>query len=400
MKTAKLTVVIVNYNVKHYAEQCLNSLEKALKGIDSHVVVVDNNSKDGSAAYLSHRFRSRGVEVIDCNRNLGFARANNLAIRQTAGEYVLLLNPDTIVGEDTVRNVLAFMDSHPRSGGVGVRMQNCNGSYAPESRRGMPSPFVAFCKMAGLCACFPHSRTFGRYYMSYLGWDEPCRIDVVSGAFFMLRREALDRVGLLDEDFFMYGEDIDLSYRLLKGGYENWYLPQPILHYKGESTHKSSFRYVHVFYRAMLIFFRKHYGHLSFCISLPIKLAIYFKALLALAKMQCDGMRQFLALSHRTPDPLFVFVGEQPMLDACASIARRKGLTARYCLGRAGAADAIAPLMAASDDKTLVYVVFDTAAFSYKSMLAMMEGNRHRSVLIGTYNSRNRIIITPNETIK
>ena len=400
MKTARLTVVIVSYNVKYYTEQCLNSLEKALEGIDSRVIVVDNNSKDGSAAYLSHRFRGRGVEVIDSNHNLGFARANNLAIRQSAGEYVLLLNPDTIVGEDTVRNVLAFMDNHPKSGGVGVRMQNANGSFAPESRRGMPTPFVAFCKMAGLCSCFPHSRTFGRYYMSYLGWDEPCRIDVVSGAFFMLRREALDRVGLLDEDFFMYGEDIDLSYRLLRGGYENWYLPQPMLHYKGESTQKSSFRYVHVFYRAMLIFFRKHYGHLSFCISLPIKLAIYFKALLALVKMQCDGMRKFLALSHNAPSALYVFVGGQPMIDACAAISRRKGLAARYCLGRDKAASEIARLVEETDDRALAYVVFDTATFNYSTMLALMEGNRRRNIRIGTYNGRNRIIITPNETIK
>lgn len=400
MKTAKVTVVIVSYNVKYYTEQCLNSLEKALKGIDSQVVVVDNNSKDGSAAYLSHRFRGRGVEVIDSNHNLGFARANNLAIRQTKGEYVLLLNPDTIVGEDTIRNVIDFMDSHPKSGGVGVRMQNSNGSKAPESRRGLPSPFVAFCKMAGLCSCFPNSRTFGRYYMSYLGWDEPCRIDVVSGAFFMLRREALNRVGLLDEDFFMYGEDIDLSYRLLKGGYENWYLPQPMLHYKGESTHKSSFRYVHVFYRAMLIFFRKHYGHLSFCISLPIKLAIYFKALLALVKMQCDGMRKFLALSRSTPCATYVFVGGQPMIDACASISRRKGLTARYCREIEKAAEVIAKLGEEIDDKAVAYVVFDTSTFSYSDMLALMSANRRKNIQMGTYNCRNRIIITLNETIK
>lgn len=400
MKTAKVTVVIVSYNVKYYTEQCLNSLEKALKGIDSQVVVVDNNSKDGSAAYLSHRFRGRGVEVIDSNHNLGFARANNLAIRQTKGEYVLLLNPDTIVGEDTIRNVIDFMDSHPKSGGVGVRMQNSNGFKAPESRRGLPSPFVAFCKMAGLCSCFPNSRTFGRYYMSYLGWDEPCRIDVVSGAFFMLRREALNRVGLLDEDFFMYGEDIDLSYRLLKGGYENWYLPQPMLHYKGESTHKSSFRYVHVFYRAMLIFFRKHYGHLSFCISLPIKLAIYFKALLALVKMQCDGMRKFLALSRNTPCATYVFVGGQPMIDACASISRRKGLTARYCREIEKAAEVIAKLGEEIDDKAVAYVVFDTSTFSYSDMLALMSANRRKNIQMGTYNCRNRIIITLNETIK
>ena len=276
----KLSVIIVNYNVKYYTEQCLNSLVRALDGIESEVFVVDNHSKDDSVGYLSRRFK--WVSLIDSNHNLGFARANNIAIGQSSGEYVLLINPDTFVGEDTIRSVLAFMEEHPRAGGAGVKMFNPDGTRAMESRRGLPTPLTSFYKMFGLCARFPRSRTFGRYYMGYLSWEEPVQIEVISGAFCLLRRSALDEVGLLDEDFFMYGEDIDLSYRLLKGGFENWYLPFPILHYKGESTHKTSFRYVHVFYQAMLIFFRKHYGHLSFCITIPVKVAIYAKAFAAL----------------------------------------------------------------------------------------------------------------------
>ena len=147
-------------------------------------------------------------------------------------------------------------------------MQCADGLLAPESRRGRPSPMTAFYKMCGLCAMFPHSR-FGRYYMGGMSWSEAGRIDVVSGAFCMMRRSALDRVGLLDEDFFMYGEDIDLSCRIADAGYENWYIPAHILHYKGESSHQSSFRYVHVFYNAMLIFFRKHYGSVSHLVALP-----------------------------------------------------------------------------------------------------------------------------------
>ena len=243
----KLTVVIVNYNVCYYLEQCLLSVQKALEGIEGEIYVVDNHSKDGSVAYLSARFPV--VHFIDSNHNLGFARANNIAIRQSCGEYVLLLNPDTIVGEHTLSDVLQFMDAHPQAGGAGVMMHNTDGSRANESRRAIPTPMVSFRKMLGFNS---------RYYMSHLPWDKPGRIEVISGAFCMLRRRALDQIGLLDEDFFMYGEDIDLSYRLLKGGFENWYIPSPILHYKGESTEKSSFRYIHVFYEAMLIFFRKH----------------------------------------------------------------------------------------------------------------------------------------------
>ena len=226
----KLSVVIVSYNVKYYLAQCLDSLDRALAGIDSEVFVVDNHSKDDTVGYISRRYRN--VSVIDSNHNLGFARANNIAIRRSSGEYVLLLNPDTFVCEDTIREALSFMDAHQCAGGVGVKMYNPDGSRAPESRRGLPTPLTSFYKMSGLCARFPKSRRFGRYYMGYLDWEEPARIEVVSGAFCLLRKSALDKVGLLDEDFFMYGEDIDLSYRLLKGGFENWYLPYAILHYK------------------------------------------------------------------------------------------------------------------------------------------------------------------------
>ena len=213
------------------------------------------------------------------------ARANNQAIRQSDAEYVLLLNPDTVVFENTLGGVLDFMDKHPEAGGAGVRMHNRDGSLAPESRRSIPTPWVSMLKMLGFTR---------RYYMSHLSWDEPGQIEAISGAFCLLRRKALDKVGLLDEDYFMYGEDIDLSYRLLKGGWQNWYLPYDIIHYKGESTQKSSFRYVHTFYQAMLIFFRKHYGHLSIFFSLPIKIAIYFRASLALLQMMLDRLHRFI----------------------------------------------------------------------------------------------------------
>jgi GT2 family glycosyltransferase len=190
-----------------------------------------------------------------------------------------------VVYENTLHGVLDFMDQHPQAGGAGVRMLTREGNRAPESRRSIPTPWVAMLKMLGATR---------RYYMSHLSWDEPGQIEAVSGAFFLVRRKALDQVGLLDEDYFMYGEDIDLSYRLLKGGWQNWYLPYDIIHYKGESTQKSSFRYVHTFYQAMLIFFRKHYGHLSFFLSLPIKVAIYFRASLALIQMMMDRLRRFV----------------------------------------------------------------------------------------------------------
>ena len=267
----KLSIVIVSYNVRTFVAQCLDSVQKASEGMEVEVFVVDNASADDTVSHIGRHYP--WVKLIANEDNLGFSRANNIAIRQAQGEYILLLNPDTIVAEPMLGECISFMDAHALAGGLGVRMHNADGSLAPESRRAIPSPWVSCLKMLGFTK---------RYYMSHLSWDEPGRIEVVSGAFLMLRKKALDQVGLLDEDFFMYGEDIDLSYRLLKGGWENWYHPSDIVHFKGESTQKSSFRYVHVFYQAMLIFFRKHYGHLSIFFTLPVKLAIYFRAALAL----------------------------------------------------------------------------------------------------------------------
>ncbi|MBQ7513580.1 MAG: glycosyltransferase family 2 protein [Prevotella sp.] len=279
----KISIVIVSYNVCQLLDECLQSVEQALEGIEGDIFVVDNHSTDDTLAVIPARHPQ--VHVIANSENVGFARANNQAIRQNDAEYVLLLNPDTVVFEPTIRGCLQFMDAHPEAGGAGVRMLTREGTPAPESRRAIPTPWVSMLKMLGFTR---------RYYMSHLPWDEPARIEVISGAFCLLRREALLQVGLLDEDFFMYGEDIDLSYRLLKGGWQNWYLPFDIIHYKGESTVKTSFRYVHVFYQAMLIFFRKHYGHLSFLLSLPIQMAIYFRAMVALIQMMMQRFNDFL----------------------------------------------------------------------------------------------------------
>ncbi len=397
--TVKISVVIVSYNVRCYAEQCLNSLSRALSGIESEIFVVDNHSRDGSVGYLSKRFKS--VTIIDCNHNLGFARANNIAIRRASGEYVLLINPDTFVCEETIAKAIDFMDSHPKAGGAGVKMYNPDGSLAPESRRGLPTPLTSFYKMSGLCSRFPKSRTFGRYYMGYLSWDEPVRIEVISGAFCLLRRTALDKVGLLDEDFFMYGEDIDLSYRLLKGGFENWYLPYPILHYKGESTHKTSFRYVHMFYQAMLIFFRKHYGRMSFCLSVPIKTAIYAKAAAALAKMASYNLRKSLGFINRKElDVRYLFVGGKSMTDRCRLVARRKGLVAEFYCSESEVPAECLEVARHYDSKALMCVVFDTDTFSYGKMLDAMSRIARPNVKLGTFSGKTKIIITPDKLIK
>ncbi len=274
----KLTIVIVNYRVKYFLEQALQSVRAALKAypLDTEVFVVDNDSQDDSLDYLIPRFPE--VQFIANTENVGFARANNQAIQQAKGEYILLLNPDTVIAENTLHEVCQFMDSHPEAGGLGVKMVDGNGRFLPESKRGFPTPWVSFCKIFGLSALFPNSPLFARYHMKYLSADETHVVDILAGAFLLARRETLDKSGLLDETFFMYGEDIDLSYRLVLAGYKNYYLPTPIIHYKGESTKKGSLRYVRIFYEAMLIFFKKHYPHYSLVYSLFIKFAIFLRA--------------------------------------------------------------------------------------------------------------------------
>lgn len=402
----KLSVIIVNYNVKYYLDQCIRSVLRAFGEMKTpaEIIVVDNHSADGSVDYLEQRYPQMlypMVRFVRSAHNLGFARANNIAIRQSRGEYVLLLNPDTIVGEDALKASVDFMDAHEDAGAVGVRMLGAQGRRAMESRRGLPTPMVSFFKMLGFCNRWPHHRLFGKYYMGYLPWDEPCQIEVVSGAYCMLRRKALDEVGLLDEDFFMYGEDIDLSYRVLKGGYHNYYLPVDILHYKGESTQKSSFRYVHVFYEAMLIFFRKHYSGMTFLLSLPIKTAIYAKALMALVGMLSERMRKSLGFFAPSAEGAqhYVVVGSQEMQDACRDIARRLGLDAEFHDSEVQEDKSEATWSEKNDN----VLVLDADSMSYADMLKRMsrlsDMNVNVNVTLGTYSKEIGKIITDREIL-
>ena len=257
----KLSVIVVSYNVCYFLEQALLSVRTAAGrlGQPVEVFVVDNNSADGSVAMVRARFPE--VILIENPDNPGFSVANNQALRRATGQYQLLLNPDTLVEEDAFGRCCAFLDAHPKGGGLGVQMLDGQGRFLPESKRGLPTPRVAFYKIFGLAGLFPRSRTFGRYHLGYLDPGQPHQVAVLSGAFMLLRKAALDQVGLLDEAYFMYGEDIDLSYRLTQGGWQNWYFPGArIIHYKGESTRRTSVNYVLVFYRAMAIFAHKHFG--------------------------------------------------------------------------------------------------------------------------------------------
>ncbi|MFI5221073.1 MAG: glycosyltransferase [Bacteroidia bacterium] len=294
----KLSVIIVNYNVKYFLEQALHSVRKAIQGIDAEVFVVDNNSVDGSCEMVKRKFPE--VILIENKENNGFSKANNQAIRKSKGEYVLLLNPDTVVEEDCFAKTTAFMDYKPDAGAVGVKMIDGKGHFLPESKRGLPTPKVAFYKMFGLAALFPKSKRFGKYHLGYLDKNEIHSVDVLAGAFMMLRRSVLGKIGLLDEDYFMYGEDIDLSYRINQAGYKNYYFPNTtIIHYKGESTKKTSINYVFIFYRAMITFAKKHYSlkHAR-VFSTLINIAIYIRAAISVS----------MRIAQKTYLPLMDFI--------------------------------------------------------------------------------------------
>ena len=388
-----LSVVIVNYNVKHYLEQCLDSVCRAAQGLQVEVFVVDNLSTDGSIPYLRERYPN--ITFIENKENVGFARANNQAIRLSKGKYVLLLNPDTIVAEKTFADFITFMDTHPEAGAAGAYMLRTNGTFAPESRRGLPTPFVAFCKMSGLSAIFPYSRIFGKYYMRYLDENVPNEIEVISGAFMWLRREALDKAGLLDEDFFMYGEDIDLSYRIIKNGYKNYFLPSRMLHYKGESTEKSSYRYVYTFYEAMRLFFRKHYAHYNFLVSLPINLAIWARSFMAYMGNQFRHRAKPMVAP--TPTDMLI-IGDTLTHSQIKTIIQKHQLKGNHLFIK-GNAETLPEghLSQGIDYSRYNTVVYDRDLYTYEYIFKLLEHTPGNDLRIATYSRSEQVLITENK---
>lgn len=284
-----LSIVIVNYNVKYFLEQCLESVygsdcvlqEGDDRRMELDVWVVDNDSVDGSVEMVREKFPQ--VHLIANTDNVGFAKANNQALRQAKGDIMLLLNPDTVVEHDTLRKCVDFYTTHPDCGGLAVKMINGEGTYLKESKRGFPTPATSFYKISGLIRLFPHSRRFAAYYMGHLSDDETNKVDILPGAFLMICREALEKVGLLDESYFMYGEDIDFSWRIKLAGFENYYYPETrIIHYKGECTKHGSMNYVYTFYNAMSIFVKRYFsGSNARVFNAMLHLAIWGRASLA-----------------------------------------------------------------------------------------------------------------------
>ncbi len=272
-----LSVIIVNYNVKTFLRNCLLSVKKSIGDISAEVFIIDNASSDGSVEALRPEFPE--FIFIENNKNLGFAKANNQALALSKGEFVLFLNPDTLIPQDCFTQCISFMHTAPNAGAIGVRMVDGNNDFLKESKRGFPSPMVSFWKLTGITALFPRSKIFAEYYLGHLDEHQTHKVNILSGAFLFARKSALDITGGFDEQFFMYAEDIDLSHRIVKAGFDNYYYPSvTIVHFKGEST-KKDLKYVKQFYLAMSQFAKKYYGRGLYTFFLDI--AITLRALIS-----------------------------------------------------------------------------------------------------------------------
>lgn len=274
-----LSIIIVNYNVKEFIQNLLESIKSASKKISTEVIIVDNASDDGSIELIRQKYP--WVKLIVNSRNLGFSKANNLGLKESTGKYLLLLNPDTLVKEDTFEKMIDFFEATPDAGMAGCKLLNTDGTLQLACRRGFPGPWASFTKVTGLSTLFPKSPLFARYNLTYLDENKTYAVDAISGAFMMFKREVYEKTGGLDETFFMYGEDLDLCYRVNKAGYKVYYVHSTeIIHYKGESTKRSNLNEVKVFYEAMHIFVKKYYSG-SWFLLLFLRSAIFFREMLA-----------------------------------------------------------------------------------------------------------------------
>lgn len=335
-----LSVVIVSYNSRHFIQLCLDSLSSALDDIKAEVIVVDNQSSDDSCVLIKSKYP--WVTLIENNDNIGFGRANNIAIRMAKGQHTLLLNPDTLVSKASIVSSMQLLDEDESNGAVGIKMIDGGGLFLPESKRGLPTPKVAFYKAFGLAKCFPHSPEFARYYLGHLPNDQRAEVEVLAGAYMLIRTDVLMKCDGFDEAFFMYGEDIDLSYRISKLGYRILYNPEfPIVHFKGESAGRDA-AWTQRFYDAMHLFSEKHFSNqgtvLNLVINIGIKVRKQFaptkaseeqkttllgKAIIVVANTEVELFKgissDFSTLSYVRPDELSVKGGEfvlfSPSLD-------------------------------------------------------------------------------------
>jgi N-acetylglucosaminyl-diphospho-decaprenol L-rhamnosyltransferase len=371
----QLSIIIVSYNVKYYLEQCLHSVLVACKNIEAEIIVVDNNSDDETAEYIQAKFPA--IIFIQNKKNIGFAKANNAGLHIAKGEFILYLNPDTIVAENTIANCISFLNEHKEAGAIGAKMIDGNGNFLPESKRAFPSVAASFFKLSGLANLFPHSSIFNKYALGNLNEDKVQDVDVLSGAFFFSKKEILLSLNGFDEDFFMYGEDIDLSYRIKKIGYKNYYLGNNVIvHFKGESTKKNK-TYINNFYGAMKIFVRKHHVSSSFFLKPAITTAAFFSS--ASKKLK----RVFSSTKQKKSEQQFMLVGNTKATQSAAAILSANNYT--YEIFKP---DDINILNKISTNN----LVFCIDELSYSTCMQFMQTNKNKFVYYWHYKNSGSVV--------
>lgn len=358
----QLSVIILNYNVRYFLEQCVLSVQQALEDIDSEIIVIDNNSTDDSCEMIRSRFPN--VKLIANAENLGFPKGNNIGVSQAQGDYICILNPDTVVAEDTFTKVLAFAKKQQDLGIVGVNLIDGAGNFLPESKRGVPTPWVAFTKITGLYKLFPKSKYFNRYYAQHLGENQTGKVEILVGAFMVMKRDLYNEIGGFDEDCFMYSDDIDLSYMVLKKGKSNYYFAETtVIHYKGESTIKDE-KYMKRFQEAMNFFYKKHFK-VSFLFSLFMKMGIVF---FSIAKMI-----QGKATMKITPKEYFLYSSNENLVEKLSLILQNK--VTFFDLKKEKMVNS-----------SLIYigkgaeVILDNQYISFKKCIEIIKSERHKKI--------------------
>jgi GT2 family glycosyltransferase len=382
----QLSVIILNYNVRYFLEQCVLSVQNALETIDGEIIVIDNNSQDDSCEMMKQRFPN--VKLIQNNENLGFPKGNNIGVAQAKGEYICILNPDTVVAEDTFTKVLAFVQKQSNLGIVGVKLIDGTGNFLPESKRGIPTPFVAFTKVTGLYKLFPRSRTFGKYYAQHLDENQTGKVAILVGAFMLMKRDLYIELGGFDEDCFMYSDDIDLSYRVLKEGKSNYYFHETtVIHYKGESTIKDGI-YMKRFQEAMQFFYKKHYKA-SLVFSLFMKVGIVFFSFVKMFQGQPK---------IRTKPKSFVFYSSNKELANKLALILEKKVVFHDLKTEKMVISSSVKREAGTE------IILDNESISFKECIRFMESSKNKgftfrilpknaNFLIGSDNSRERGVV-------
>jgi GT2 family glycosyltransferase len=369
----QLSVIILNYNVRYFLEQCVFSVQKALESIDGEIIVIDNNSSDDSCAMMKEKFPN--IKLIENKENLGFPKGNNIGVAQAKGEYLCILNPDTVVAEDTFIKTLNFchseLVSESKTGIIGCKLIDGTGNFLPEAKRGVPTPWVAFTKIFGLYKLFPNSGLFNKYYAQHITENQSEKVEILVGAFMLMKRDLYTKIGGFDENCFMYSDDIDLSYMVLKSEKSNYYFHKTsVIHYKGESTVRDGL-YMKRFRDAMQFFYKKHFKK-----SIAFDVMMQFGAFaFSLIKKSQQKNEKFEI------DEYIVFSKSDLNLKLNKKIIYFNEL-----------------IQFKNNQNKNLELIFDTNSFSFTEIISFMENNKSINITFKNYIKQSNFIIGSNNS--